>query len=778
MNPKYCFLFALVSLFGCETATGNTPPPKPVASQVKAPPPPEVSPRIYDKELKPKFKLSKSVMNDIVKKQWEKATSGVKRIDRSQLTQEERKELDFLLAWAYLHSSTPEKASELTSSILQITSVPEDYRNWVLGQIRFTEKKHAAAAELLESIPEESPLYIAAQLKAIEAHKQHGNTEKATESLIALSDRPDPAIDGDIILQKRVKGFGNNIVKAYPYLRRLWAYYPATSSGKAAKKRLAKYEKANPKKKPSAAEIAIRSKHLMDASYFITVIKELRPIYSKYPTSSQDGCKIHYAYGRSLFKKNHVTEAAKVLTKVGQNCKELTPDLGARAFYIAGKSQERKGQWLQAAKVYEQIPKLYPEHSMADDGYTLAGISWQESGNQTKALAMWLKQIENYPKGDMLAEGYWRLAWNYYLAGNTPKAIEIAEQSTNNVPLTGDTSHAMALRYWAIRWKIYPDVKNPKQLTEDPQIVQDATGAFVALCNEFPTQFYSLLAAQRLYELAPEKAKKLTRPDWEEKQDYWEVTEDFLNNPKIQRALQLTQIGLPVEAYREVKGFSVTTPTEKAILAVIEDPVNWVYAHDRLHKYLNKNPPSTYTANHRKVLTKAYPNTYWELVQSVTTGYQFDPRIFHALVREESSFNKEAISWAGARGLSQLMPATAKSVAQNKLKMKITLKELFDPEKNLKIGSRYFEYLHDYFRGNSFLAVPGYNAGEGNVGKWLRLKGNLPTDMFIESIPIRETRNYVKRVLGTYQVYRTVLHTDELYPNWSKFNHQAKISKK
>jgi len=196
-------------------------------------------------------------------------------------------------------------------------------------------------------------------------------------------------------------------------------------------------------------------------------------------------------------------------------------------------------------------------------------------------------------------------------------------------------------------------------------------------------------------------------------------------------------------------------------------------AHNVLHKQLNKVPPDSYDENHRQILEHAYPDKYLSLVQSVANKYSYDPRIFHSLVREESSFNKDIVSWAGARGLSQLMPSTGKAVAKW-MGMSLKKKDFYDPKTNLKLGSRYFEHLMKKLKGNPFLAVAGYNAGGGNVNKWLNSKGNLPTDAFVESIPIRETRGYVKRVLGTYQLYRTLKGKGPLFPNWSTFNLNAR----
>ena len=172
------------------------------------------------------------------------------------------------------------------------------------------------------------------------------------------------------------------------------------------------------------------------------------------------------------------------------------------------------------------------------------------------------------------------------------------------------------------------------------------------------------------------------------------------------------------------------------------------------------------------MLRYAYPTLYWDLVQEAAAGYAYDPRVFHGLVREESSFNPEIVSWAGARGLSQLMPATAREVAR-KMGTTVTMDQLFDPKTNLTIGACYFDTLSRQWNGNLFLAVASYNAGPGNVQKWLATAGDRPTDEFVERIPIRETRHYVKRVLGTFEMYRTLYDDGAIFPDWSAYMPRA-----
>jgi len=129
-----------------------------------------------------------------------------------------------------------------------------------------------------------------------------------------------------------------------------------------------------------------------------------------------------------------------------------------------------------------------------------------------------------------------------------------------------------------------------------------------------------------------------------------------------------------------------------------------------------------------------------------------------AIARQESNFNPKVESWAGARGLMQLMPATAKSVARI-IKDHYAEKRLTDATYNMKLGRAYLGMLLDQFNGSYVLALGAYNAGPGNVSKWVRAYGD-PRDTqvdavdWVEMIPYNETRNYVQQVMANLQVYR------------------------
>jgi len=144
----------------------------------------------------------------------------------------------------------------------------------------------------------------------------------------------------------------------------------------------------------------------------------------------------------------------------------------------------------------------------------------------------------------------------------------------------------------------------------------------------------------------------------------------------------------------------------------------------------------------------------------VPFGHESSWTIIHAITRQESQFAEGAISHAGARGLMQLMPGTAREQS-GKANLSYNLSSLTDdPQYNIRLGSGYIQRMMDYYGGSYPLAVAAYNAGPGNVNKWLRANGDprmggIDWVKWIEEIPISETRNYVKRVLENAVVYDT-----------------------
>lgn len=152
--------------------------------------------------------------------------------------------------------------------------------------------------------------------------------------------------------------------------------------------------------------------------------------------------------------------------------------------------------------------------------------------------------------------------------------------------------------------------------------------------------------------------------------------------------------------------------------------------------------------------TSAFPRV------PVPAEAQYNWTIVHAIARQESQFDRQIVSHAGARGLMQLMPGTAREQA-TKLGMSYDPGALNDPSYNIMLGSAYFQRMLDYYGGSYPLAVAAYNAGPGNVNRWISANGDprlAGADMlrWIEQIPLFETRNYVQRVLENAVVYEAM----------------------
>lgn len=149
-----------------------------------------------------------------------------------------------------------------------------------------------------------------------------------------------------------------------------------------------------------------------------------------------------------------------------------------------------------------------------------------------------------------------------------------------------------------------------------------------------------------------------------------------------------------------------------------------------------------------------YPLDYDNIVQKYAEEYDLDPLLVHSVIRVESGHDASAASGKGAIGLMQIMPDTGQW-ASEKIGMKsFTEDMLYDPEINIMIGCWYLRYLIDEFEGNKANAISAYNGGIGNVLKWLETHEYSPDGENLENIPFEETRNYVERVLGSYEKYK------------------------
>lgn len=214
-----------------------------------------------------------------------------------------------------------------------------------------------------------------------------------------------------------------------------------------------------------------------------------------------------------------------------------------------------------------------------------------------------------------------------------------------------------------------------------------------------------------------------------------------------------------VHLLHQVNETHLAEPFLQALAQIIDDPEEQVLlvqlAHEKLGHYGAVDICKKSTKSKMPLIPIAYPRVDKNCAQHLVS---VDTAFVHAIIRQESRFKKDAVSSAGAKGLMQLMPATARQTA-NKLKIKGKALPLCDPKTNVQLGSAHLKELLNRYNGSMILAAAAYNAGAHVVDKWLTQYGD-PRESgvdvvdWVELIPYAETRNYVQRVKENYHCYR------------------------
>lgn len=220
-------------------------------------------------------------------------------------------------------------------------------------------------------------------------------------------------------------------------------------------------------------------------------------------------------------------------------------------------------------------------------------------------------------------------------------------------------------------------------------------------------------------------------------------------NPSLARAFEFFALDRLAEARREWEfALATLSPPQRRAAADLASSLGWydraVYTFaqgDDLHFY-----------------TLRFPLARREQIVRAAHGAGIDPAWAYAIIRAESAWTTDAHSGADAWGLMQLLPGTAAQLAKrNKVRYGGT-RDLLDPDTNIMLGTRYLGDMAQRYDGSPWLASAAYNAGVDPVGRWIEARDALEPDFFIETIPYKETREYVSRVLAFSVIYDWRLH--------------------
>jgi soluble lytic murein transglycosylase len=269
--------------------------------------------------------------------------------------------------------------------------------------------------------------------------------------------------------------------------------------------------------------------------------------------------------------------------------------------------------------------------------------------------------------------------------------------------------------------------------------------------SRFLTSFYGQLAAAKF-----------------EQEGTWLLPPDPLPSPEDVLAFAAHDLTLAVGLLAEAGGIDFVRPFILRLHEIADSPGKRALAANLAVK-LDRPEIGVLVSRRAERDGVTLGNAGWPVPEGLPIAKDGKPEkaLVLALIRQESGFQHQAVSTAGARGLMQLLPATAKGVAKA-LGIKISKPQQLtsNPELNTQLGTAYLKHLLDNFGGSYIMALAGYNAGPGRVFKWIREYGD-PREAdvdaidWIEMIPFTETRTYVQRVMESTQVYRRRLGTTD-----------------
>lgn len=397
-----------------------------------------------------------------------------------------------------------------------------------------------------------------------------------------------------------------------------------------------------------------------------------------------------------------------------------SPTLGPKALAAAARWRWNADDDTGAMRLYRQVATRFPTAPDAAEARYAIGRIQQEGGHYDDAFETYDRLAREQPRAAVAPEARWRAGWVRYLDGDLPGAAAYFGRIVDDGP---SPAH-VAAEYWRARIRA---------ALAEPEAEED----FATLAADHPTTYYGGLAAARLGRPATDVAPNVVAPPAA-------TFPDELGGPHAARARALYELGLPRLARRELDALDDGAP--RLLVA---------------QAYTAVGAPSAALASARSAGADddaarrfLYPLGYWPVVEAEARAHGLDPLLVLSLIRQESLFAPDAVSPADAHGLMQLLPRTAREVAPNAGVTAADARALHVVPTNVRLGTTLLRRLLDRYQGSQAKALAAYNAGEDAVEKWERRYGPRPDDEFTELISFRETRDYVKLVLGNRQVYQ------------------------
>ncbi|HEV3419342.1 MAG TPA: transglycosylase SLT domain-containing protein [Candidatus Acidoferrum sp.] len=439
-------------------------------------------------------------------------------------------------------------------------------------------------------------------------------------------------------------------------------------------------------------------------------------------------CRQHPKAAPGLFVKLTVTD----------------PEADAERLYDlsqAWRSDKRETEMLSAI---EKNAEKYPQSRWTEDSLMAAGNYYWVELDRAKAGNYYQRVLDGFPGGRHAQNAEWRLAWVAYIQ-RQPFADEKMINFLRKYPSTGSAVNAL---YWLGR--------NAERSGNPAR----ARAFYEKATDRFPSTYFAHAADQRLAKLAPgdsDPADALAEVPAPPPLRPFDEPIAPLVADRWNRAQALRTIAFDASAELELKAAYAATASPRYIVEAAQAAFDQGHfatgmAYGRLAvPNFDSRKLSEVPSNVWKVL---FPFPYEAVIRREAERNNFDPMFAAGLIRQESTFQADAVSHADAIGLMQILPKTGRLLAKER-KIRYTKNSLFDPNINIELGMLYISNLTRATGGPEYAAA-AYNAGEDRIALWKSERNYDEVPELVESIPFTETREYVQIVLRNTDMYRAL----------------------
>jgi soluble lytic murein transglycosylase len=403
----------------------------------------------------------------------------------------------------------------------------------------------------------------------------------------------------------------------------------------------------------------------------------------------------------------------------------------------AGELWRRAGQRDRALVAFGAVEARGAEHEAAEAAYQ-RGEAFEDLGRTVEAAKVYQTVASRYPAREVARKALWRLGWLEYLRNDLPAAAKTWRRLAS---LAGGSGWLPPALYWAGR-------------ALEPTDASAGDALYRRVLAEAPRSYYGVLAMQRVASPPEAPAPNIRLPA--------DPRQALVDDPGLARADLLRRIGLAEYAITEL---------EEVVGRSVGDPVR-LYAvsgafveEERYHLAIRILRPSPF-AGAAVTGHATLPRAFWEMlypfawraeITEVAESAGLDPYLVAAVVREESWYYPRAVSPAGARGLMQLMPKTARVLAESRgMSFDDEGGMLDEPRTNIELGAAFLASLMREWGGDPRRALAAYNAGPPRARQWWQSRRIDDIEAWVEQIPFDETRLYVKRVMLSWEEYRRI----------------------